>query len=174
MVLTLKKNGKLKVCVKALNKITLKNRYPLTFCEKNIDKVAGQEMYTFKDGYKGYHQVKSTLEDHSTFAMPWGTFCYITMPFNLCNALKTFQRLMNKVFEPFLGLFLQVFIDDYGVYNDRVSHLTKFKLIFQCLDGLKMTLNLEKNTINFFKRKMVRHIVSKNGVAIYPKKLNRI
>jgi hypothetical protein len=71
------------------------------------------------------------------------------MPFGLCNALGTFQCLMNKVFEPFLGLFVRVFIDDFGVYSDRTFHLTKLELIFQCLDGSGMTLNLEKTTIGF-------------------------
>jgi len=70
-------------------------------------------MYTFGDGYrgygyKGYHQVKKFLDNKlkTTFTTPSGTFYYIVMPFGLCNALGTFQCLMNKVFEPLLGLFL--------------------------------------------------------------------
>ncbi len=60
VVLALKKNGKLKVCVnyKALNKVTKKDRYPLPFCEEILEEVTGHEMYTFGDGYRGYHQVK--------------------------------------------------------------------------------------------------------------------
>ncbi len=116
VVLALKKNGKLRVCVnyKVLNKVTKKDRYPLPFCEKNLEEVAGHEMYTFGNGYRGYHQVKIGPKDQlkTTFTTPWGTFCYTLMPFGLCNAPRTFQRLMNKVFHPFLGLFLQVFIDN--------------------------------------------------------------
>jgi hypothetical protein len=72
-------------------------------------------MYTFGDAYMGYHQVKIALEDQlkTTFTTLWGTFCYRIMPFGLCHASGTFQRLMNKVFDPFLGLFLRVFIDDF-------------------------------------------------------------
>ncbi len=57
MVLALKKNGKLMVCVnyKALNKVTKKDRYPLPFCEEILEEVVGHEIFTFKDGYKGYH-----------------------------------------------------------------------------------------------------------------------
>jgi hypothetical protein len=133
-------------------------------------------MYTFGDGYKGYHQVKIAPEDQlkTTFTTPWGTFCYTIMPFGLCNASGTFQRLMNKVFELFLGLFLRVFIDDFGIYSDRASHLAKLELVFQCLDGLGVTLNLEKTTIGFSEGKMVGHIVSKNDVGTNPKKLDRI
>jgi hypothetical protein len=134
MVLVLKKNGKLRVCVnyKALNIVTKKDRYPLPFCEEILEEVERHEMYTFRDGYKGYHQVKIVLKDQlkTTFTTPWGTFCYTVMHFGLCNAQRTFQRLMNKVFEPFLGLFPRVFIDDFGVYSDRASHLTKLELIF--------------------------------------------
>jgi hypothetical protein len=81
---------------------------------------------------------------------------------------------MNKVFEPLLGLFLRVFIDDFGVYNYRASHFTKLELIFQCLDGSGVILNPEKTTIGFSEGKMVGHIVSKNGVATDLEKLDRI
>jgi hypothetical protein len=81
---------------------------------------------------------------------------------------------MNKVFEPFLSLFLQVFIDDFGVYNDRASHLTKLELVFQRLDSSGVTLNLEKTAIIFSEGKMLGHIMSKDGVTKDPKKLDRI
>jgi hypothetical protein len=91
-----------------LNKITKKNWYPLPFCEEILEEVAKHKMYPFGDGYRGYHQVKIALEDQlkTTFTTPWGTFCYTVVPFGLCNVLRTFQHLMNKVFEPFLSLFL--------------------------------------------------------------------
>jgi len=178
MVLALKKNGKLKVCVnyKPLNKVTKKDRYPLPFCEEILEEVVQHKMYTFENGYRGYHQVKIILEDQLkiTFITPWGTFCYTIMSFGLCNAPRTFQRLMNKVFEPFLGLFLRIFIDDFKVHSDRASHLTKLELIFQHLDGSRMTLNPEKTIIGFSKGEMVGHIVSKNGVTTNPKMLDRI
>jgi len=178
VVLALKKNGKLRLCIKykALNKVTKKDRYPLPFCEEILEEVAWHEMYTFRDGYRGYHQVKIAPKDQlkTTFTTPWGTFYYTIMSFGLCNAPGTFQRLMNKVFEPFLRLFLRVFIDDFGVYSDRASHFAKFALVFQRLDGSRVTLSLEKTTIGFSEGKMVGHIVSKNGVAMDPAKLDKI
>jgi hypothetical protein len=65
VVLALKKNGKLRVCVnyKVLNKVIKKDRCPLPFSEFFWEKVACHEMYTFRDGYNGYHQVKIALED---------------------------------------------------------------------------------------------------------------
>jgi hypothetical protein len=108
--IVIKTKCQLRVCVnyKALNKVTKKDQYPLPFCEEILGKVARHKMYTFGDGYRGYHQMNITLEDQlkTTFTTPWGTFCYIVMPFGLCNASRTFQRLMKKAFEPFLDLFL--------------------------------------------------------------------
>jgi hypothetical protein len=96
------------------------------------------------------------------------------MFFGLCNVLKTFPCLMNKVFELFLGLFLQVFIDDFIVYNDRTFHLAKVRLVFQCLDRSKVILRPKKTIIDFSKRKMVEHIVSMDGVAINLEKFYKI
>jgi hypothetical protein len=133
-------------------------------------------MYAFGDGYKGYQQMKIVLEDQlkTTFTTPWGTFCYMVI-FCVCViAPRTFQRLMNKVFEPFWGLFLQLFIDDFGIYSDKTFHLTKLELIFQCLDGSRMILSPKKTTIGFSKGKMVEHIVLKDGVAIDLEKFDKI
>jgi len=80
----------------------------LPFCEEILEEVVRHEMYTFRNEYMGHHQVKIALEDQlkTTFTTPWGTFCYIVMFFGFYNVPETFQHLMNKVFEPFLGLFL--------------------------------------------------------------------
>lgn len=94
------------------------------------------ELYSFADGYSGYHQVRIAEEDQlkTTFTSLWGTFCYEVMPFGLCNAHATFQRLMNKVMEPYLGHFVRMFIDAFGIYVDRASHLEKLEKVFERLD----------------------------------------
>ncbi len=112
------------------------------------------------------------IENH--FTTPWGTFCYTIMPFGLCNVSRTFQCLMNKVLKPFLGFFLRVFIDGFGINSDRTSHLTKVGLVIQRYDGSGVILSLKKTIIGFSKGKMVGHIVSKDGVATDPKKLDMI
>jgi hypothetical protein len=106
VVLALKKNGKLKVCVnyKTLNK---KNWYPLPFCEEILEEVIGHKMYTFENGYRGYHQVKIILEFQSktTFITPRGTFCYTIMAFSLCNALGTFQHFWTRFLNHYWAFF---------------------------------------------------------------------
>jgi hypothetical protein len=81
---------------------------------------------------------------------------------------------MNKVLKPFLGFFLRVFIDGFGINSDRTSHLTKVGLVIQRYDGSGVILSLKKTIIGFSKGKMVGHIVSKDGVATDPKKLDMI
>jgi len=70
---------------------------------------------------------------------------------------------MNKVFEPFLSLFLQVFIDNFGVYSDRASHLTKLDLVFQHLDGSRVTLNPKKTTIGFLRERWLDTLCQNMG-----------
>jgi hypothetical protein len=71
-------------------------------------------------------------------------------------------KALNRLF---LALFLLIFVDNFGVYSDKASHLAKIELVFQFLDGSTMTLSPKKITIGFSKGKMVRHIVSKNEMV---------
>jgi hypothetical protein len=94
VVIVPKKGGKWRICVnyRALNQVTKKDRHPLPHIDELLDNVAGHDLYTFCDGYSGYHQVKIHEEDilKTTLTIPWGTFAYLRMPFGLCNAGGTF------------------------------------------------------------------------------------
>lgn len=95
MVLIKKKNRKLCICIdyRALNKYTYKDHFPLPFVNTILDELAGNELYTFMDGYSGYNQISIAPEVYHkiAFTMPWGTFIYVVMPFDLCNAPSAFQ-----------------------------------------------------------------------------------
>jgi len=121
ITITIKKNGKLWVCVDyyKFNDCTNKDYYPLPFINDILDEVIGNELYCFGDGYSAYKQIKIAKENilKMTFTIPWGTFAYIVMHFGLCNALRIFQRFMNKVLEPYIRLFLWDFLDDFCVYG---------------------------------------------------------
>jgi hypothetical protein len=102
LVIVPKKNGKLQICVDycKLNAQTKKDPFPLPFMDSILDFVVGHEMYSFMDGYSGYNQVKMAKEDKEkiTFILKWGAYAYNIMPFGLCNALATFQKLVTKIF----------------------------------------------------------------------------
>ena len=174
-ILAPKKNGKLRVCVnyKKFNDITKKDRYPISFCDEILEEVGSHELYSFVDGYSGYYQVKIASEDQLkiSFILSWGTFCYKIMSLGLCNAPTTFQRLMNKILEPLLGHFVRVFIDDFGDYSDRASHLKRLKKVFESLDEAGITLSVEKTKIGFTYGRLVGHIVFTEGIITDPKNM---
>ena len=102
IVIVLKKNGEIRVCVdyRKLNAATKKDHFPLPFIDTMLDNVAGQQLYSFLDGFSGYNQVSIHPDDQSktTFVTKWGTYAYRVMPFGLCNAPATFQRVVTQAF----------------------------------------------------------------------------
>ena len=164
IVISIKKNGKLRICVdyRKLNKATKKDHYPLPFSDQILDEVAGQECYSFADGYSGYNKVRIAEKDQlkTTFTTPWGTFAYRVMPFGLCNALETFQRLMNRVFEPYIGNFIRVFLDDFCIYGSKLDHLHQMETAFQRLDEAQASLNPTKCVFGCSKGVLLGHVVS--------------
>ena len=82
-----------------------------------LDAVAGYKRYSFMDGFSGYNQIQ-IFEPHrwyTTFITDWGTFAYMVMPFDLCNAPATFQRVMTKAFQDYFHKFMDIFLDDFVV-----------------------------------------------------------
>ena len=93
------------------------------------------------------------------------------MSFELCKASATFQRLMNKVLEPYLGHFVRVFMDDFEIYRDRASHSEKLEKVFEHLDESENTLSVGKTKDKFLSERFVGLIVSKEEIGTDPKKI---
>ncbi|MCO5591343.1 hypothetical protein L7F22_045325 [Adiantum nelumboides] len=124
IVVVLKKNGKLRVCVddrKLTFAHTIKDPCPIPFTDMMSDEIVGHEMYSFMDGYIVYNQLKIAPEDRekTTFITEWGAFMYLVMPFGLCNAPATFQCCMLEIFSKFLHRFLAIFVDDFTIYSTQ-------------------------------------------------------
>jgi hypothetical protein len=120
----------------------------------------------FFDGYSGYHQVKFHQDDilKTTFTTPWGTYAYLRMPFGLCNAGGTFQRVQLKAFGPYIGRFIRVFLDDFAVYSDRSLHISHVQVSFQRLAEHRCSLSPEKYKLGFKEGPLLGHIVFKGGI----------
>ena len=101
----------------------------------------------------------------TTFTLPWDIFCYEVMSFGLCKASAMFQRLINKVLEPYLRHFVRVFMDDFEIYGDRASHSEKLEKVFEYLDESEITLSVEKTKVKFSSGRLVGLIVSKEEIG---------
>ncbi len=153
-----------------LNVQTKKDPFPLPFLDSILDLVVKHEMYSFMDGYSGYNQVKMAKEDKdkTTFISEWGVYAYNVMPFGLCNAPITFQKVVTKMFKPYLNRFMQVFLDDFSVYEDKKNHMEQLqKCLEECkLDGI--SLNLEKCAFCANLGVLLGHIVCHDGLLVDP------
>ncbi|GJU67904.1 reverse transcriptase domain-containing protein [Tanacetum coccineum] len=113
-----------RVCIdyRKLNDATRKDHFPLPFIDQMLERLCGNEYYCFLDGFSGFFQIPIALEDQekTTFTCPYGTFAYRRMPFGLCNAPATFQRCMTAIFHDMVEDFMEVFMDDFSVFEGIV------------------------------------------------------
>jgi hypothetical protein len=108
-----------------LNKACPNDLFPLPRIDQIVDSTSRCEMLCFLDAYSGYHQIAMNELDllATSFITPFGTFCYVTMPFGLKNAGATFQRCMQKVFGELLGKLIEAYVDDIVVKTKRTGDL---------------------------------------------------
>ena len=121
------------MCVdfRALNKIMVKNRYPLPRIDDLLDQLKDARYFTKLDLRSGYHQVRIAKEDiwNTAFKTGQGLFEWLVMLFGLTNALATFMRVMNDVLGPFIHEFFIFYLDDNVIFNksrdEHVMHVNK-------------------------------------------------
>jgi hypothetical protein len=103
MVVQEKKKREIRICVdlRKLNDSCLHDPFPTPFTDEVLDNVGGQEVYSFTDGFLGYHQIHIAKEDHHkiTFAIEWGSYQYTLIPFGLKNAPTMFSRVVVEAFK---------------------------------------------------------------------------
>ncbi|MCO5571593.1 hypothetical protein L7F22_025338 [Adiantum nelumboides] len=178
VLLVQKKDGTYRMCVhyRALNRITIKNRFPVPQLEDLFDKLQGSTYFSRIDLKSGYHQIRIVDEDivKTTFHTTFGLYEYFVMPFGLINAPATFNHMMERIFQPHRN-FTGVFFDDVIIYSKTIEeHKEHLKVIFQALRDNKLYVNQKKSEFFLQEIQYLGHIISKNGIRMDPAKLEVI
>ncbi|GKA85072.1 putative nucleotidyltransferase, ribonuclease H [Tanacetum coccineum] len=144
-----KKDGSLQMCIdyRALNKVTIKDKYPIPLIADLFDQLGKERYFTKLDLRSGYYQVRIAKGDEPkmTCVTRYRSYKFLVMPFSLTNAPTTFCTLINKLFHSFLDKFMVVYLDDVVVYSHTLEeHVFHLKQVFQVLRDNEIYVKLEK------------------------------
>ncbi|GKB79730.1 reverse transcriptase domain-containing protein [Tanacetum coccineum] len=174
-----KKDGALRMCIdyRELNKLTIKNRYPLPRIDDLFDQLQGACCFSKIDLRSGYHQLRVREEDipKTAFRTRYGHFEFTVMPFGLTNAPAVFMDLMNRVCKPYLDKFVIVFIDDILIYSkSEEEHETHLKTILDLLKEEKLYAKFLKCEFWLKEVQFLGHVVNRNGIHVDPSKVESV
>eukprot|EP00253_Pinus_taeda_P020306 PITA_20306 len=174
-----KKDGTLRMCIdyRQLNKLTIKNKYPLPRIDELFDQVKDETVFSKIDLRSGYHQIRIKDEDiaKTAFRTRYGHYEFVVLPFGLTNALATFMCLMNSIFHPYLDQFMLIFIDDILIYSRTIEeHHEHLRIVLQTLREHQLYAKFSK--CDFFKEEIqyLGHVITKDGIAVDPEKIKAI
>ena len=174
-----KKDGTRRMCFdyRGLNKITIKNRYPLPRIEELLDRLHGAKYFSKLDLRSGYHQVRiAPGDEHKTaFRTRYGHYEFTVLPFGLTNAPATFMHLMQEIYRPLLDKSVLVFLDDILIYSKTLAeHRVHVQEALEVLRKEKLYAKLSK--CDFFKQKIdfLGHTVSAEGISMDNHKVKAI
>jgi hypothetical protein len=125
------------------------------------------------DGYSGYNQVKMVEKDQKkeAFISKWDAYAYKVMPFGLCNAPTTFQKVETKAFKEYLNKFMQEFLDNFSTYGSKKNHLSQLQ---KCLEECKrkqISLNPKKCAFYVNLGVLRGHIICSDGLLVDHRKI---
>ncbi|GJR03081.1 hypothetical protein Tco_0526065 [Tanacetum coccineum] len=174
-----KKDGSFRICIdyRELNKLTIKNRYPLPRIDDLFDQLQGSSVYSKIDLCSGYHQLRIHEEDIpiTAFRTRYGHYEFQVMPFGLTNAPAVFMDLMNRVCKPYLDKFVIVFIDDILIYSkNKEEHGEHLKTILNLLRSEKLYAKFSKCDFWLDSVQFLGHVIDSSGVHVDPAKIEAI
>ncbi|GJY42181.1 putative reverse transcriptase domain-containing protein [Tanacetum coccineum] len=174
-----KKDGSFRMCIdyRELNKLTVKNRYPLPRIDDLFDQLQGSSVYSKIDLRSGYHQLRVREEDISktAFRTRYGHYEFQVMPFGLTNAPAVFMDLMNRVCKPYLDKFVIVFIDDILIYSkNKKSARGHLKIILELLKKEELYAKFSKCEFWIPKVQFLGHVIDNKGIHVDPAKIESV
>nr|GEZ62499.1 putative reverse transcriptase domain-containing protein [Tanacetum cinerariifolium] len=174
-----KKDGSFWMCIdyRELNKLTVKNRYPLPRIDDLFDQLQGSSIYSKIDLRSGYHQLRVREEDipKTAFRTRYDHYKFQVMYFGLTNAPAIFMDLMNRVCKPYLDKFVIVFIDDILIYSkNEQEHREHLKLILALLKKEKLYAKFSKCEFWIPKVQFLGHVIDSRGIHVDHAKIESI
>jgi len=174
-----KKDGSMRMCIdyRELNRVTIKNKYPLPRIDDLFDQLKGASVFLKIDLLFGYHQLRVREEDIPKTAIRtrYGHYEFLVMPFGLTNAPSVFMDLMNRVFHEYLDSFVVVFIDDILIYlADYAKHEGHLKMVMEKLCDERLFAKFKKCEFWLEEVSFLGHVVNKDGLAVDPAKVQAV
>jgi hypothetical protein len=174
-----KPDGSLRLCVdyRGLNKITIKNRYPLPLITELLDKCGNAKYFTCFDLRDGYHLLRMAMgqEWKTAFRCRYGLYEYNVMPFGLCNAPGTFQHFVNDKFRDYLDEFLVIYLDDLLIYSDTLEeHKRHVRLVLKRLQEAGLYVKPQKCQFHATKVSFLGFMISSEGIHMDPAKVEAV
>ena len=166
-----KKSRKWQICVDFanLNKTCPKDPFLMPQINQLVDATISHPQMSFLDAFQGYRQIPLVLGDQEkiVFITPTGNYHYKVMPFELKNAMSTYQRMMTKIFVPQLGKNIEVYIDDMVMKSKVVSeHVGNLGNIFEILKRHKLCFNASKCSFGIGSGKFLGYMVIHRGIEV--------
>src|SRR5574338_355061 len=176
VVFVRKHDGTLRMCIdyRELNKVTIKNKYPLPRIDDLFDQLSGARIFSRLDLAFGFHQMKVEEESikYIAFNTRYGLYEFLVMPFGLTNAPSYFVDLMNRTFRDCLDKFVLIFIDDILIYSKTVEeHKHHLHLVLSRLREKDLKAKFSKCV--FWKEEVhfLGHVISAQGISVNPNKV---
>nr|CAE05045.2 OSJNBa0049H08.6 [Oryza sativa Japonica Group] len=179
VLLVKKKDGSERMVIdyRALNEVTIKNKYPLPRIDDLFDQLKGARVFSKIDLRSGYHQLKIRTEDipKTAFSTRYGLYEFTVMSFGLTNAPAFFMNLMNKIFMEYLDQFVVVFIDDILIYSkNEEEHVEHLRLIMEKLRDHQLFAKFSKCEFWLDRVAFLGLVISFNGVEVDPSKVEAV
>ncbi|GJX73365.1 putative reverse transcriptase domain-containing protein [Tanacetum coccineum] len=162
---------------KELNKLTVKNRYPLPRIDDLFHQLEGSQFFSNIDLRTGYHQLRVHEDDipKTAFRTRYEHFEFTVMPFGLTNAPAVFIDLMNRVCRPYLDKFVIVFIDDILIYSkNREEHVEHLRLVLELLRKEKLYAKFSKCEFWLKEVQFLGHVINGNGIHVDLSKIKAV